>query len=644
MPAKKRAAKKPIPAKKEEKPQDDFSRAMQKLPKDAQKKLKDVKVKLDKLQSQVLAKFGDYVVGMALMPPAQQQQPAQGGALQQQNIAPQQQAPEQVKDKKGNDIDPKDLVNVLVLVDDSDSKKMSKQELSSKLSAIIAQMGKDIDEKIVTKTVIVSELLQNCFDAKPELNQMISMSAILYDKGMLSAIKITEIHKNMVLRKFERYIVSYVLAGSLIQGRANEKSDIDVFIVIDDTDVKRMTRAELKDKLRAIIIGMGLEAGELTGIKNKLNIQVYILTDFWDSIKEANPIIFTFLRDGVPLYDRGIFMPWKQLLQMGRIKPSPEAIDLYMNTGEQVLARVKAKMKEIGMEDVFWAILTPSQAAIMLYGVAPPTPKETPDVLREIFVKKEKIFEEEYVKILESHIKLRKDLEHGDVKELTGAQIDKYITNSDKYLKRLEKLFKQIQDMKEKENMAHVYDNVVTLIRDVLRLEKIEKVADVELVKVFENEMIATGKIPARFLRMLNDLVTAKKHYDSNKLTRAEVEKVRKDADSFSRHMIEYMQRKRARELERAKIRVKYGDKYGEVLLLQDKVYIVKDIDNEEKSVSQGVLGKDGSIAQVSSAKLQDFEKSLSSEVIPPQSFIKEKTFEALKQIFGPEVEILVNY
>ncbi len=34
-----------------------------------------------------------------------------------------------------------------------------------------------------------------------------------------------------------------------------------------------MTRVELKDKLRAIIIGMGIEAGDMTGIKNKLNIQ-----------------------------------------------------------------------------------------------------------------------------------------------------------------------------------------------------------------------------------------------------------------------------------------------------------------------------------------------------------------------------------
>ena len=149
---------------------------------------------------------------------------------------------------------------------------------------------------------------------------------------MLAAIKIAEVHKTMVLKKFEKYILSYVLAGSLTQGRATATSDIDVWIVIDDTDVKKMSRIELKDKLRGIIIGMGIEAGELTGIKNKLNIQVYILTDFWESLKEANPIIFTLLRDGVPFYDRGIFMPWKQLLRMGHIKPSREAIDFFIST------------------------------------------------------------------------------------------------------------------------------------------------------------------------------------------------------------------------------------------------------------------------------------------------------------------------
>src|SRR3990167_2941982 len=206
-----------------------------------------------------------------------------------------------------------------------------------------------------------------------------------------------------------------------------------------------MTRAELKDKLRAIIIGMGIEAGDITGVQNKLNIQIYILTDFWDSLREANPIIFTLLRDGVPFYDRGIFMPWKQLLQMGRIKPSREAIDLFMSTGEQSITRIKYRLKEMGMEDTYYAILTPSQAALMLYGIPPPTPRETPEVMEEIFVKREKMLEKEYVDILKKNVDLRKKIEHGDKKELSGTELDEYITSAEKYLKRIRELFKEIE-------------------------------------------------------------------------------------------------------------------------------------------------------------------------------------------------------
>ena len=123
---------------------------------------------------------------------------------------------------------------------------------------------------------------------------------------MLAALKISEVHKAMVIKKFDKYIVSYVAAGSLFRG---EKShDIDVYVVVDDTDVKKMSRFELRDKLRSIIINMGFQAADITGVKKLFHIQVYILTDFWESVKDASPVIFTFLRDGVPLGSFGNFL------------------------------------------------------------------------------------------------------------------------------------------------------------------------------------------------------------------------------------------------------------------------------------------------------------------------------------------------
>ena len=218
-----------VKEKKEKKSGANSTESSKELPKDVEKKLKDIKKKIDKFQKKLLDKFEDYVMGIALLPPE--------------------------KTKEG---EPKDDINVLILVDDSDSQKMTKEELKDKLSKIIEEIAKGVDKKMVPQTLILSEVWQNCYDGKHELLQLIALSATVYDKGMLSAIKIAEVHKTMILKKFEKYIVSYVLAGSLVQGRATPTSDIDVWIVIDDTDVKKMTRAELKDKLRAIIIGMGI--------------------------------------------------------------------------------------------------------------------------------------------------------------------------------------------------------------------------------------------------------------------------------------------------------------------------------------------------------------------------------------------------
>ena len=609
--------------------------AISKLPKDVQEKLKTIKTKLEKFQKKVLEKFDKYIVGIALMPPPKPEE------LQQLQQMQHPQLPEQPVEPKPED---KDKIHVLVLVDDSDSKTMSKLELKDKLTAIIISIGKEIDANITPQTLILSELWQNCFDAKYELLQLIALSAPIHDTGMLQAIKIAEVHKTMVLKKFEKYIVSYVLAGSLVQGKATQTSDIDVWIVIDDTDVKKMTRVELKDKLRAIIIGMGIEAGELTGIKNKLNIQVYILTDFWDSLREANPVIFTLLRDGVPFFDRGIFMPWKQLLKMGKIKPSAEAIDIFMGSGEQVIRRVQLKLNEIGMEDVYYALLTPSQAALMLYGVAPPSPKETGALMRDIFVQKEKLLEDKFVKILERVVEIRKAIEHGEKKELTGKEIDELLSDGDKYLKRIKRLFTQIERIRDEREMLNIYDTITTVIRDVLKLEGVEKVKENEMLQLVEDKLISEGKMPSKFFRTIQDLMKAKKDYDEKKLSKVEIEKIHQEAGALIKFLVEYMQRKRGRELDRLKIRVKHGNKFGEIILIGTEAYIIHDIDNQERELSKAKIKEDGSLSTIEKSSLEELEKALAKIEVPQKTSIKERIFEDLKRIFGKDVEILMNY
>ena len=136
----------------------------------------------------------------------------------------------------------------------------------------------------------------------------------------------------------------------------------------------------------------------------------------------------------------------------------------------------------------------------------------------------------------------------------------------------------------------------------------------------------------------------AKKDYEAKKLTKIEVERVKKDSNELIKFLVEYLQRKRGREIERAKIRVKHGSKYGEVILLGEVAFIIQDIDQQEKDISRARIKEDGSLGPAEKSYLEELEKELAKVEIPPRVFIKEPIFENLKGIFGKDVEILVNY
>ncbi len=591
-----------MPENKEKKQEKEIKEEFE-IPKEVKKKLEAIKTKLDHFKKDVLKEFNKFILGISLLPP---------------------------------DKEHKDNINILVLIDDSDQKKM--EEIYEKLNKDITKLATDIDKNIKPQIITSFELKEMLFDGKYEILQMIALSAILHDpKDMLAALKISEVHKTMAIKKFEKYVVSYVAAGSLFRGE--KSNDIDIYIVIDDTDVKKMSRIELKDKLGAIIRSMGAEAAKITNVQKQFHIQTYILTDFWESIKDAHPVIYTFLRDGVPLYDRGVFMPWKLLLKMGRLRPSPEAIEMQMDVGEKLIQRIRYKLLSVVGEDLYYAILNPAQAALMLYGIAPPTPLETVQLLDKIFVQQEKILEKKYVDILEKIRKYYKDIEHGKVKEVKGKDIDSLLQDADDYLKRIKKLFKQIEERKEKESITDTYDSCIAVAKDILRINNIKGEGNV--IEIFKKELVDKGKIPERFFKTLKLVEKTKKEA---KLSSQELEKVKKEARSFVKAMVEYVQRKRGFELERAKIRFKYGDKFGEVLLLNDIAFITEDIDAKDKKISKAKIKTDGSLADIEQSRLEELEKSISTVAIPSKVFIKEKIFEDLKRLFGKDIEVLISY
>ncbi|VVB83805.1 Uncharacterised protein [uncultured archaeon] len=407
-----------------------------------------------------------------------------------------------------------------------------------KIKEEIVKQIEEMKQKIWIQIKTPADIWELCLDSKFELAGAIAMSYPLHDTGILGALRVAEIHKSLVLQKFEKYVVSYVVAGSLVRGEAIPTSDVDVFIIINDTDVKRMPRLELKERLRAIIYQYVAEASSIAGVQNKLSPQVYLLTDFWESVKDAHPVIFTFIRDGIPLYDRGTFMPWKSLLRMGKLKPSPEAIDMFMSMGDKTVKRVKTALLDVVVNEIFWGVTTPSQALLMLYGLPPPTPKHVASEMKRIFVDKEKMLEKRYVNIIEKVINIYKDFEHEKIKEISGEEVDKLLKDTEDYLKRLKELREQIEQRTQEKTIEQIYQDVFALLKNMFGNQSQEKI-----ISEFESQLVKKAKFAPQHLRILKDIVNARTEFKKGKSNAHKVDEARKNASILINDIIEYNQR-----------------------------------------------------------------------------------------------------
>jgi uncharacterized protein (UPF0332 family)/predicted nucleotidyltransferase len=570
---------------------------------ESQKEMEKTKKELEKLKGFIIKKY-PFVQAVSLLPP--------------------QSVKDFIEEEVGEDI-PKEKFDKLakkmhlnIIVPEDNVKKIPEMK-----KAIVEQIEKSKQEVwIYIRTP--ADIWEICFDSKFELSSAIAMSFPLYDKGILGAMRVSEIHKSLVVQKFEKYVVSYVLGGSLIRGETVKESDVDVFVIINDTDVKRMPRVELLGRLRSIIYQYVAEAAALAGVKNKLEPQIYLLTDFWDAVKDAHPVMFTFIRDGVPIYDRGTFMPWKALLRMGKLKPSPEAIDMYMSMGDEVVPRSKRTLLSEVFTNIFWGVTTPAQAMLMLHGCPPPNAKK--ELLREF--KKEfydtKMIEKKYLDFLDKVVNTWRDYEHEKIKEIKGSEIDKLLKDTEEFLKRLKELRKQIEAKTQEKTIEQIYEDAFKLLKSIIGNK-----SQVKLIEEFEKDYVKKAKFSPQDLRILKNIVAARNEFKKGKSDSHKIDRARKDAEILINNLVEFSQRKDLITLERGKMILKFKEGIAEVLNCDGNSFFFKD--NKVYKITDKVENSD----------MNEVSKCMANQKGEKEIHINPRIFSVIEKKFG-NFEVLI--
>ncbi len=181
--------------------------------------------------------------------------------------------------------------------------------------------------------------------------------------------------------------------------------------------------------------------------KTKIHAGYYYVTEYFEKIMENDLDVFNEMKNSIPIYDpSGFFMPLKKLLERGEILGTQESL---MRLGDAITARFRTihSMKLNILENLFSAVVDAGQALLVSRKYPVPLQTQVPDMLEETLVKNGEM-EKRFVKYCRDVIKVYKDIEHEDKKDIRGWELDILSKKAEEFVKRVRELLNKDEAVK----------------------------------------------------------------------------------------------------------------------------------------------------------------------------------------------------
>ena len=328
-----------------------------------------------------------------------------------------------------------------------------------------------------------------------------------------------------VLEKYGNIVKCIVMMGSVAREEFKPKSDIDVFLVVDDTagELKEADIEKIDDELEKILEEIP-EAWSTVKVEDKeekvcmLSVQpTYTLTEFWDYARVCHPIVYNFIKEGVAVYDTGFFMPIKRLLEMGRIPATREAIESYMEGAPKKLMRAKTVKLLMLAEDCYYAMLNTAQAVLMFMGLSPPVPNKAYEDVKKYLVEPG-IIEPEYAEWLREIIEIRKKIEHKELTDVSGAFVDEWIDKAEKFVDKMFGLLNALEIRKKEKILERTYEVMQKAVATALKSLKKMPEKEEEIPSLFKKEFIDKKLVDGYYWDVWKRIEEIKKLADEKKI------------------------------------------------------------------------------------------------------------------------------
>ena len=259
--------------------------------------------------------------------------------------------------------------------------------------------------------------------------------------------------------------------GSVAKGEHGHDSDIDTLVVLDDTKLQKDVPDDAKKKIRKKVTDLAKETDD------RITIQYFpFLTEFWDSLRKGEPLAIEAVRNGEPVYDTGIFMPAKRLLERGKISGTQESVKKRLKLGAAGYKKAEKTMRSSLPHKLEQAMANAGQAPIMLSGSNPPPKEKVPEKLEEMFVEKDMLEQEFADKAQEIYDFGDKGEKNPD--EVKGEELEEMMQKTDDFVRRMHKLVSQMGARKKVKGIVDDYKQFLKANVAALRAQDIEPPED----------------------------------------------------------------------------------------------------------------------------------------------------------------------
>ncbi len=248
----------------------------------------------------------------------------------------------------------------------------------------------------------------------------------------MNEIEIVQELSKRLLEKFNGLIRVIAIFGSYAKGKATEKSDIDVIVIVDDVNTiwNDVVRSWYKEEVAKILSSKD----EF----KRIHLNTITLSTFWDMLRIGDPLAISILRDSIVIVDSlGLFKTMQGLLRLGKIYPSKEAIEFIIQRLPIHFRAYKFYTLK-ALEALYWIFVESAQVYLMTKGYAP-SPEEIPKLLE-----KDENVPKIYVKWYKEIYNLVHKIVHGEVTEISPDTLETWRERAYKFYEKMLELASKV--------------------------------------------------------------------------------------------------------------------------------------------------------------------------------------------------------